>query len=609
MGKAILEGRYRILQKLGQGGFGDTFLAEDLHMPSKRRCVIKRLKPITNDPVAYQVVQDRFEREAVLLEKLGDGHQQIPCLYAYLDEAKKFYLIQEWVEGVTLQDEVKYKGPLTSADVKELLLGILPVLEFIHGQGIVHRDIKPENIIRRKGDRQPVLIDFGAVKETMNTTKASAGQNSQSIVIGTPGFMAPEQGIGRPVFSSDLFSLGLTAIYLLTGKSPQEFPSDPTTGKILWRLWFPGNNAADEHLAAVLEQAIQPQIKDRFHDAQAMITALQAEIPAVTPSPMVVPPSPQPQTVSNPTVAVAGMGSSQYPSAIQPVHTGMADWQKALLTGSVIGAFLLGGIVLSTQLLNRPGNESLVSGDNNPGNANTEASAPPEETLPTLAYRDSCGDPLGNASTWYRVVGEATALTSVKNNYCGDAFLRSDNTVQVASFTSRNNAQGFIEQLTQATGQSFRIETAQKTTSQGPALSQNDAAGLVADWLTCKVDLFDYPYDRSCGTQILTGKAFNDNIRRSDGQQSSVEWLENNGAYYAFSDQAVEGVRNLQIVDGQQAIADVVVTERRTLYDYDGNIDRNASGYDQRLVRYNLRRVDGTWKIADYNTLEVLWQR
>ncbi|WP_168191173.1 protein kinase domain-containing protein [Picosynechococcus sp. PCC 11901] len=612
MKRKILDGRYRILQKLGQGGFGDTFLAEDLHMPSLRRCVIKRLKPIANDPVAHQLVQDRFEREAVLLEKLGDGHGQIPCLYAYVAGAKEFYLIQEWIEGVTLQDALQYEGPWSSADVKKWLLEILPVLDFIHSQGLVHRDIKPDNIILRKGDRQPVLIDFGAVKETMNMTKAGSDQNSKSIVIGTPGFMASEQSIGRPVFSSDLYSLGLTAIYLLTGKLPGELPNDPVTGKILWRLWFQSNNETDEHLAAVLEQAIQPQAKDRFNDAQAMIAALQAEIPVPTPSPIVVPPTPQPQTIHNPTVAVAGSSMAIDNSQMQLPAKGMADWQKALLTGSVIGAFLLGGIVLSTQLLNRPSGEEIISLGNGQAETNssaTDSSKQDAETLPSLAYKESCGDSLGNASTWYRVVGEATVLERIKNNYCGDAFLRGDNTVQVASFASRDKTQSFIDQLTQETGQTFRIEEAQKSSPQPAAISQGEAANVVVDWLNCKQDLFDYPYNRGCGTQILTGKAFNDNIRRSDGQQSSVEWLESNGAYYAFANQVLEEVRNLQVVDGQQAIADVVVTEQRTLYNANGNIDRNASGYDQRLVRYNLRRVNGAWKIADYNTLEVIWRR
>ncbi|ANV92200.1 protein kinase domain-containing protein [Picosynechococcus sp. PCC 8807] len=612
MKRKILDGRYRILQKLGQGGFGDTFLAEDLHMPSLRRCVIKRLKPIANDPVAHQLVQDRFEREAVLLEKLGDGHGQIPCLYAYVAGAKEFYLIQEWIEGVTLQDALQYEGPWSSADVKKWLLEILPVLDFIHSQGLVHRDIKPDNIILRKGDRQPVLIDFGAVKETMNMTKTGSDQNSKSIVIGTPGFMASEQSIGRPVFSSDLYSLGLTAIYLLTGKLPGELPNDPVTGKILWRLWFQSNDATDEHLAAVLEQAIQPQAKDRFNDAQAMIAALQAEIPVPTPSPIVIPPTPQPQTIHNPTVAVAGSSMAVDNSQMQLPAKGMADWQKALLTGSVIGAFLLGGIVLSTQLLNRPSGEEIISLGNGQAETNssaTDSSRQDAETLPPLAYKESCGDSLGNASTWYRVVGEATVLERVKNNYCGDAFLRGDNTVQVASFASRDKTQSFIDQLTQETGQTFRIEEAQKSSPQPAAISQGEAANVVVDWLNCKQDLFDYPYNRDCGTQILTGKAFNDNIRRSDGQQSSVEWLESNGAYYAFANQVLEEVRNLQVVDGQQAIADVVVTEQRTLHNANGNIDRNASGYDQRLVRYNLRRVNGAWKIADYNTLEVIWRR
>ncbi|BAW97814.1 serine/threonine protein kinase (plasmid) [[Synechococcus] sp. NIES-970] len=605
MKKELLEGRYRILRGLGQGGFGDTFLAEDLHMPSKRRCVIKRLKPIVNDPVTYQLVQDRFEREAVLLEKLGENHPQIPCLYAYLDEAGKFYLIQEWVEGETLADIVLHQGPWSSKAVKELLLGILPVLKFIHDQGIVHRDIKPENIILRRSDRQPVLIDFGAVKETMNATNSRVAQ-SKSIVIGTPGFMAPEQGIGRPVLATDLYSLGLTAIFLLTGKLPQELPSDPQTRKILWRPWFQEENTVDEHLTAVLEKAIQPQLQERFQDVSAMVAALQTPMVAPMLPPVVVPLIPQPQTSHQATITV---GKNQR----IPVATGMADWQKAVLTGSVVGVFLLGGVVLGMQMLNRSGNLSFVSPQSesteSPISVSRKQSNTPIEV--SLSFQESCGDLSSNANTWYRVIGDRAALDRIKSNYCGDAFLRKDGVIQIASFTSRDSAQGFVNQLAQATGLSFRIQEAQRASPspKTPALSENQAADLVVNWLDCKQELFEYPYNRSCGTQILTGKAFSDNIRRNDGQQSSMEWLKSNGSHYAFANQVVEEVRNLNVVDSQQAIADVVVTEQRTLYTANGNIDRNASGYDQRLVRYNLQRADGTWKIADYNTLEVLWRR
>jgi serine/threonine protein kinase, bacterial len=228
----LLNYRYQVIRVLGSGGFGETFLAEDTQMPTKRRCVIKQLKPVADNPQVYQLVQERFQREAAILEELGEGNSQIPSLYAYFCEDGQFYLAQEYIEGQTLAEKMRQYGILSESSVKEILVSILPVLNYVHSKGIVHRDIKPDNILIRSSNQQPVLIDFGAVKETIATVITVSGNSSQSIVIGTPGFMPSEQTAGRPVFSSDLYSLGLTAIYLLTGKFPQELGTNPSTGEI-----------------------------------------------------------------------------------------------------------------------------------------------------------------------------------------------------------------------------------------------------------------------------------------------------------------------------------------------------------------------------------------
>lgn len=157
----LLNNRYQIIRTLGSGGFGETFIAEDTHMPSGRWCVIKQLKPVVNNPQVYQLVQERFQREAAILEELGNANSQIPSLYAYFELAGQFYLVQEWIEGSTLTDKVRQQGLMSENSVKEILIGILPVLDYVHSKRIVHRDIKPDNIILRQSDGQPVLIDFG----------------------------------------------------------------------------------------------------------------------------------------------------------------------------------------------------------------------------------------------------------------------------------------------------------------------------------------------------------------------------------------------------------------------------------------------------------------
>jgi serine/threonine-protein kinase len=296
MTPTLLNNRYRIIRALGAGGFGNTFLAEDSYMPSRRQCVIKQLKPVTHDPLAHQQTQERFQREAAVLEELGEGHSQIPRLYAYFSEGGQFHLVQEWIEGNTLTQQVEQQGKFSEAEVKDILVKLLPVLEYIHNQRTIHRDIKPDNVIIRKRDNLPVLIDFGAVKEVVTTVVNTPGNAMHSLVIGTPGYMSSEQASGRPTFASDLYSLGLTAVFLLTGKTPQQLESDAQTGEILWR-----QEAANVHsnLASVIDRAIRFYPRDRFASATDMLNALRstqapsiAQTVAVSPARYPAPPAP-----------------------------------------------------------------------------------------------------------------------------------------------------------------------------------------------------------------------------------------------------------------------------------------------------------------------------
>ena len=345
----LLNNRYRIVQTLGGGGFGKTFLAEDTQMPSRRLCVIKQLRPIQDNQQVYQLVRERFGREAAILEELGDGSSQIPRLYAYFSENGQFYLVQEYIEAKTLTQMLQEQGLMDENSVKHILISILPVLDYIHSKGIVHRDIKPENILIDV-NAQPILIDFGAVKETLGTIMTPSGNATKSIVIGTPGFMATEQSVGRPMFASDIYSLGLTAIYLLTGKMPQELITDPYTGKVLWRQYAPN---VKDNFADILDRAIGFDARERFKTASVMLQTLQTgilSVPSVvshtaTFSDTIAPGITLPPQTHLSTASIAPPSSIQYSSR----GNGKGILLGSLIAGSLIGASIIAGFTLNKQ--------------------------------------------------------------------------------------------------------------------------------------------------------------------------------------------------------------------------------------------------------------------
>lgn len=373
MTPTLLNNRYRILRTLGAGGFGNTFLAEDTYMPSGRRCVIKQLKPVTHDPQAYKLVQERFGREAAVLEELGDGNNQIPRLFAYFSEAGQFYLVQEYIEGDTLTHKVEKGGTLSEDEVNQILVSLLPVLDYVHSRRMIHRDIKPDNVIIRQRDGLPVLIDFGAVKEAMNTQVNVPGNQAHSMVIGTPGFMPAEQAGGRPTYTSDLYSLGLVAVFLLTGKLPQELGTDDRTGEFLWRRTAPNINP---NLAMVIDRAIRFNASDRFATAREMLNALQSrdgvsEMATVAVAPGGLPPAPNRST---PPMANPSPGRT-VPVGNNPAISG--NERKPLIIGALVAASLFLAVVgLALGLRRGAEPASTVSSSSEPRSERTTTQQP-----------------------------------------------------------------------------------------------------------------------------------------------------------------------------------------------------------------------------------------
>ncbi|MFQ4146148.1 serine/threonine-protein kinase [Chlorogloeopsis sp. ULAP02] len=270
----LLRDRYRVQKALGQGGFGATFLALDEALPGEPSCVIKQLRPSGTTPHVLQMARELFEREAVTLGKIGN-HPQVPRLLDYFEEHQQFYLVQEYISGPTLQQEVKQTGILSEAGVKQFLSEILPLLQYIHEHKVIHRDIKPANIIRRAQDSRLVLIDFGAVKNQV--TQATVNQSEQTALtayaIGTPGFAPPEQMAMRPVYASDIYALGVTCIYLLTGKSPKDLEYNPTTGELIWE----SHVQVSDHLVEVLRKMLEISVRNRYKTSEEVLRALDLE--------------------------------------------------------------------------------------------------------------------------------------------------------------------------------------------------------------------------------------------------------------------------------------------------------------------------------------------
>jgi serine/threonine protein kinase len=270
-----LKSRYKIIELLGSGGFGETYIAEDLDIPTdpKPRCVVKRLQPDVIDPTVIRL----FEQEAQLLYNLGKNHEQIPSLNAYFLENNEFYLVQDLIIGHDLSQEIIQGKKLSEDYVIKLLQDVLTVLSYVHNNDVIHRDIKPQNIIRRQSDGKLILIDFGAVKEVKQKTILQSGVTSKTITIGTPGYMPSEQAIGRPKFSSDVYALGMIAIQALTGKFPTELPEDHH-GEIIWENLVNIN----AKLANIITKMVKYHFRDRYQNAGEVLQALNQDFSSLT---------------------------------------------------------------------------------------------------------------------------------------------------------------------------------------------------------------------------------------------------------------------------------------------------------------------------------------
>jgi CHASE2 domain-containing sensor protein/tRNA A-37 threonylcarbamoyl transferase component Bud32 len=266
---SLLNGRYRVIKVLGAGGFGQTYLAEDTQHPEQIQCVVKQFKPASHDSKFLKVARRLFETEVETLAQLGQ-HDQIPQFFDSFEENREFYLVQEFIDGIPLSDELAQMRCMKEADVIALLKDVLGVLEFVHDNRVIHRDIKPENLIRRYRDHKVVLIDFGAVKQIRTQMLTGSGETRLTVGIGTEGYTPSEQLAGKPRFCSDIYALGITAIQALTGMQPFQLQSDLDTGELLWRDYA----SVSLGLALVLDKMVRYHFSQRYQSVGDALYAL-----------------------------------------------------------------------------------------------------------------------------------------------------------------------------------------------------------------------------------------------------------------------------------------------------------------------------------------------
>jgi eukaryotic-like serine/threonine-protein kinase len=265
----LIGDRFSIVRELGSGGFATTYLAIDQHSEKENKCAVKQLQPRFNSSSVWASAKERLATEAMVLQWLGK-HDQIPNFIGHFEDKQQFYLILQFIEGEEFEQEV-HRQILNEAQVIQFLCDILEILKTVHQQGIIHRDIKPSNLIRRKQDGKMILIDFGAVKEIGTMAFDVSKQQVQTQIIGTPGYMPPEQNNGKPVYSSDIYALGRTVIFGMTNKSPMEWEESESGGVSAWNKKI----AISEALLKIVNRMTATNVSERYASATEVLQDLK----------------------------------------------------------------------------------------------------------------------------------------------------------------------------------------------------------------------------------------------------------------------------------------------------------------------------------------------
>jgi WD40 repeat protein len=278
----FLKSRYQVVQRLGDGGRIKTFLTLDCQQTPSRLCVTQYLPSAAKTDNQFEQSINKASDydlslhsasiisipELQVLKTLGQ-HPQLPTLMDCFEDQSGVYLVQSYQSGMSLAERLATEGCLSAAEIWQILESLLPVLQVLQNQNVIHGDIKPGNLI--VGDRLISLVDFSTAKFL------SLPRMIWEPGLGSPEYAAPEQLLGKANFASDLYSLGVTCIHLLTGISPFDL-REFADGAWSWRHYWQPEAADSEqnmHLADVLDLLIQPQPSQRFASAAATTAHIQ----------------------------------------------------------------------------------------------------------------------------------------------------------------------------------------------------------------------------------------------------------------------------------------------------------------------------------------------
>lgn len=332
----IVGGHYDIDTELGNAVWGKTYQVREKNLPHQPYRILQEIIPPAINEKEWELIKERFDEWALTLYKIGK-HEQIPELFERFQENGKFYLVQEFIEGESLRQVLTPDQQWQENDVIELLTALLQVLAFIHSHKVIHGNLKPSNIIREEESGQLVLIDFAGIKEITHTAQDLSESEISTLSMGSRNYYTPaEQVTAQPVYSSDLYAVGMIAIEALTGLSSTtsfRFPLN-THHNIIWRRWA----TVSDRFADILDQMVCYDFRLRYQSASEVLEALD-NLKNPHQSQQITYLPDERENYSQPTPPDKSVPTPKIPNFLQPMGRNLAIAGGIIL--SILGLWLL----------------------------------------------------------------------------------------------------------------------------------------------------------------------------------------------------------------------------------------------------------------------------